>query len=133
LYLNDIERKILMDKGFQTLERIIQTATLRHKLLASNIANVDTPGYKAKDLPFNTILKNQVMGVSRTDANHLSGNPVSAGAGDIEVEERSPWEDGNNVSLDMELGRMTENALLYEAGTTLLSKKIQMYKNAIKR
>ncbi|HMK64907.1 MAG TPA: flagellar basal body rod protein FlgB [Thermodesulfobacteriota bacterium] len=122
-----------MDKGFQILEQIIQTTTLRHKLLASNIANVDTPGYKAKDLPFNTVLKDQVMGLSRTDANHLAGSPVQAGVGDVKDEERAPWEDGNNVSLDTELSRMTENALLYEAGTTLLSKKIQMYKNALKR
>jgi flagellar basal-body rod protein FlgB len=122
-----------MDKGFQTLEQIIRTTTLRHKVLASNMANVDTPDYKAKDLPFNTVLKDQVMGLSRTEANHLAGSSMNAGTGDIKAEERSPWEDGNNVSLDMELGRMTENALLYEAGTTLLSKKIQMYKNAIKR
>ena len=122
-----------MDKGFQILEQVIQTATLRHKLLASNIANVDTPGYRAKDLPFNTVLKDQVMGLAKTAANHLTGNPAPAGGGDLRPEERAPWEDGNNVSMDMELGRMTENALLYEAGTTLLSKKIQMYKNAIKR
>jgi flagellar basal-body rod protein FlgB len=122
-----------MDKGFQILEQIIQTATLRHKLLASNIANVDTPGFKAKDLPFNTVLKDQVVGLSRTDPSHMVGSPVQAGVGDVKSEERAPWEDGNNVSLDTELGRMTENALLYEAGTTLLSKKIQMYKNALKR
>jgi flagellar basal-body rod protein FlgB len=122
-----------MDKGFQILEQVIQTTASRHKLLASNIANVDTPGYRAKDLPFNTVLKDQVMGLARTASNHLIGSPILPGGGDIKAEERSPWEDGNNVSLDMELGRITENALLYEAGTTLLSKKIQMYKNAIKR
>jgi flagellar basal-body rod protein FlgB len=46
--------------------------------------------------------------------------------------ERSSFEDGNNVVLDMELANMTENALLYEAGVRLLSQKLMIYKNAIK-
>jgi flagellar basal-body rod protein FlgB len=121
-----------MDKGFQMLERIIQTASLRHKLLASNIANVDTPGYKAQDIPFNSVLKDQVVGLARTAPAHVAGSPIDSGAGDIKGEERSSWEDGNNVSMDMELAHLTENALLYQAGTQLLSKKIQMYMNAIK-
>jgi flagellar basal-body rod protein FlgB len=122
-----------MDQGFQILEQIIKTATVRHKLLASNVANIDTPGYKAKDMPFHAVLNNQVMGLARTAPNHLAGPPLDDGIGDVTSEDRTPWEDGNNVSLDMELAKMTENALLYEAGTTLISKKIQMYKNAIKR
>jgi flagellar basal-body rod protein FlgB len=122
-----------MDQGFQILEQIIKNATVRHKLLASNVANVDTPGYKAKDLPFQSVLNSQVMGMTRTAPGHLAGNSLEDGVGDVKVEDRTSWEDGNNVSLDMELAKMTENALLYEAGTTLLSKKIQMYKNAIKR
>ena len=121
-----------MDKGSQILEQIIRTTTFRHKVLASNIANVDTPGYKTKDVPFNTLVKNQVLGLSRTNPNHFQGTNSLPGNGEMVALDRSPWEDGNNVALDMELANMTENALLYEAGTKLFSKKLQMYKNAIK-
>jgi len=121
-----------MDKGFQILEQIIRTTAFRHKVLASNIANVDTPGYKTKDVPFNTIMKNEAMGLSRTEPNHLQGNNSPQGTREMTAVERSAWADGNDVALDMELANMTENALLYEAGTKLLSKKLQMYKYAIK-
>jgi flagellar basal-body rod protein FlgB len=121
-----------MDKGFQVLEQILKTSTFRHKVLASNIANVDTPGYKAKDVTFKAALNNQSMGITTTRSNHISGTNLPKEAGGMTAVERSSWEDGNNVAMDMELANMTENALLYQAGVTLLTKKFQMYKNAIK-
>jgi flagellar basal-body rod protein FlgB len=120
-----------MDKGFEILERIIRKTTFRHKVLASNIANVDTPGYKTKDVPFDSVVKNEVGGLSRTDSAHIQGKSLQ-GTGNMVAVERPSWEDGNNVALDMELAHMTENALLNEAGTRLLAKKFQMYKVAIK-
>ncbi len=121
-----------MDKGFELLEEIIKTSAFRQKVLASNIANVDTPGYKAKDVPFSQEVKSQVIGMTVTSPGHMDGlkNPNEV-RGLVPVE-RTSWEDGNNVVLDMELANMTENGLLYEAGVRLLSKKLQMYKNAIK-
>lgn len=121
-----------MDKGIQLLEEIIKTSAFRHKVLASNIANVDTPGYKAKDVPFSQEMNQQVMGMTKTSPNHIQGtkNPKET-RGMVPVE-RTSWEDGNNVALDMELANMTENALLYEAGVRLLSKKLLMYKNAVR-
>jgi len=121
-----------MDKAFQILEQIIKTSTFRHKVLASNIANVDTPSYKAKDVSFKEVMTGQAMSLAKTSPNHIQGSTSQKGIGGIVAVERSPWEDGNNVALDMELANMTENALLYEAGVKLLSKKLQMYNNAIK-
>ena len=109
-----------MDKGFQLLEEIIKNSAFRHKVLASNIANAETPGYKAKDVPFNQELHQQVMGMTTTSPDHIRGtkNPKEV-MGMVPVE-RTAGEDGNNVALDMELANMTENALLYEAGVKLL-------------
>ncbi len=121
-----------MDQGFQILERIIKTSVFRHKVLASNIANVDTPGYKTKDVSFKEVLANPAIRLAKTAADHIQGGGPSLEVGGGVVEDRAPWEDGNNVALDMELANMTENSLLYEAGVKLLSKKLQMYKNAIK-
>jgi flagellar basal-body rod protein FlgB len=121
-----------MDKGIRVLEQLLKTSTLRHKVLTSNIANVDTPGYKAKDVTFKEAMNNQSMRLNATSPNHISGANLPKEAGGVLPVERSSWEDGNNVVMDMELANMTENALLYQAGVTLLTKKFQMYKNAIK-
>jgi flagellar basal-body rod protein FlgB len=121
-----------MDKGFQILEEIIKTSAFRHKVLASNIANAETPGYKAKDVPFSQEMDKQLIGMTTTSPDHLQGthNPKEA-MGMVPVEQTA-GEDGNNVALDMEMAKMTENALLYEAGVKLLSMKLMMYKNAVK-
>jgi flagellar basal-body rod protein FlgB len=121
-----------MDKGFQILEQILKASTFRHKVLASNIANVDTPGYKAKETTFKEALNNQSIGLSQTSPRHIPVGTASPGVGGMIVVERPSAEDGNNVALDMELANLTENALLYQAGVTLLTKKIQMYKTAIR-
>jgi flagellar basal-body rod protein FlgB len=121
-----------MDKGFHVLEQILKTSTFRHKVLASNIANVDTPGYKAKDVTFKEAMNSQSMGLSITNSTHIPGSNQPKEVGGMTAVERSPWDDGNNVALDMEMANLTENALLYQAGVTLLTKKFQMFKNAIK-
>jgi flagellar basal-body rod protein FlgB len=122
---------VKMDKGIQLLEEIIKTSTFRHKVLASNIANVDTPGYKAKDVPFSQEVNNQVIGMIKTSPDHIQGTRNPKEVKGITPVERTSGEDGNNVVLDMELAKMTENGLLYEAGVRLLSKKFQMFKTAI--
>jgi flagellar basal-body rod protein FlgB len=121
-----------VDKGIQLLEEIIKTSAFRHKVLASNIANADTPGYKAKDVPFSQEINNQVIRMTKTSPDHFQGikNPKET-RGIVPVE-RASGEDGNSVALDMELANMTENALLYEAGVKLLSKKLMIYKNAVR-
>jgi flagellar basal-body rod protein FlgB len=48
-------------------------------------------------------------------------------------EETQPWADGNNVELDLEVAKMTENALVHQAGLTMLTTKIRMFKNALRR
>ena len=121
-----------MDKGFQILEEIIKNSAFRHKVLASNIANAETPGYKAKDVPFNQEVTKQLIGMTTTSPDHFQGTNNPKEAGGVVPVERTAGEDGNNVALDMELAKMTENALLYEAGVRLLSMKMIMYKNAVK-
>jgi flagellar basal-body rod protein FlgB len=121
-----------MDKGIQLLEDMIKASAFRHKVLASNIANADTPGYKAKDVPFRQEMDNLVIKMAQTSPDHISGTNTPNEAGRLVPVERTSGEDGNNVTLDIELANMTENALRYEAGINLLSKKFQMYKNAVK-
>jgi len=120
-----------MDKEFKILHKIIQAATMRQKVLASNIANADTPGYKAKDIKFGNFLQEE-MRLLTTNRRHISGsNPGNAVNGTLIVRQTPSWGDRNNVELSAEVAKMTENALLHDAAIKILNVKIKMFKNAI--
>jgi flagellar basal-body rod protein FlgB len=120
-----------MDKGFKILERMVQTADIRQKVIASNIANSDTPGFKAKDVKFNNLLGKE-MKLSATNPKHIGGGKAGEISSRTEVEDNLSWEDRNNVELNVEVAKMTENALLHDTAVTILSSKIRMFKNAIR-
>lgn len=120
-----------MDNSFNTLERLIHFTRERHAAIASNISNADTPHYTAKDIKFENMLNSATMELSATDKNHISNS--SGLAGEIKAEPALSWADQNNVELDMEVAKMTENAMLFQAGITLLSTRIKMFKNALRR
>ena len=119
-----------MADGMNVLEGILRQANIRHSVLASNVANVDTPNFRAKDVSFGALLGNEIL-LASTNPKHLQ---VAAGSssGDVKIEETQPWADKNNVEMDLQVAKMTENAMFYEAGITLLKKKIQMFKNALR-
>jgi len=120
-----------MPDGMSVLERLIQQTTARQSVITSNIANVDTPNYRAKDVKFDQVLGNE-MGLVITDPKHIRAASEVGGSGIVAGTETQPWADKNNVEMDLEVAKLTENAMLFEAGVTLLKKKIQMFKNALK-
>jgi flagellar basal-body rod protein FlgB len=109
----------------------------RSELIASNIANVDTPGYKAKDLAFHRILadsmENEGLTLKRTHVKHMTGGESTAGGSVNEiVEEPNPGRpDGNNVNIDQEMLKLTENNIQYNVSVQLLSKRLRQIANAI--
>lgn len=121
-----------MSDIFKTLEGHLRASTLRHGVIASNIANVDTPGYKARDVKFNDTLSEATIELRNTTPGHMA--PAGQAApGSVDSDQRPSWGDRNNVELDIEVAKMTENAIFFQAATTILSKNIQMYKQALKR
>jgi flagellar basal-body rod protein FlgB len=119
-----------MSDGFSILEQVVLQAGARSGVLASNIANVDTPNYKARDVSFGEVLGTE-LGLKTTDPKHLPGS-TSAGSVELRTDDTQPWADGNNVELDQEVAKMTENAMFFQAGVTLLTKKVQMFKSALR-
>jgi len=119
-----------MSDGINALERLLKLASQRNNVLASNIANVDTPNYKARDVSFGKVLGSE-MAMQTTHPNHVQGGGTEASA-ELHVEETQPWADKNNVELDQEVAKMTENAMLFQAGVNLLETKIRMFKNALR-
>ena len=107
-----------MDRISGQLERYLDLLSTRQKLVASNIANADTPGFRTKDLDFQSEFQNAISG---------SGSPNI-----LEVAGLAVKNDGNNVSLDRESRLLSENALRFNAAAALLRSRIALVRTAIK-
>lgn len=98
------------------LERYMDMLSARQKLVASNIANVDTPGYLTRDIDFTAELQNAGGGTPHAQT----------------VEGLAVRNDGNNVSIDRETRLLSENALRFQVASSLMHSQIQTLRSAIK-
>ncbi|MDA8086583.1 MAG: flagellar basal body rod protein FlgB [Nitrospiraceae bacterium] len=116
------------------LESLIRFTMERHGVIAGNIANSDTPGYKAMDIKFEDFLSGGALPLTVTNPAHMrAADPGPGLLASVQEDGSAPWKDGNNVEMDKEVARMNENALLFEAGIKLLGNRMSMYSNALKR
>ncbi len=109
-------------------QKALNLRTYRQELLASNIANADTPHYKARDIEFKSALDNAMsgridgpLGLTRTSGQHIAGADASAFSGSVKF--RSEYQsavDGNTVNMDIERSAFAENAVHVEALLTFL-------------
>jgi len=106
----------MLDPVAGKLEQYLDLLGARQKLVTSNIANADTPGFKTKDLDFQTEFLNAAAGV----APHTT-----------EVVGLRAKNDGNNVSIDREARLLAENDLRFNIATNLLRGQIRIVKEAI--
>ncbi len=127
---------VLFDGLHQGLGQVLNLRMSQHALTAANLANTDTPGYKAKFIPFDEVLGKAVergtsVQMRATHARHNAG--LSAKLDDPRVEEieAAPWvADGNSVDLEREAVRLKENATMYGAVSRGLGKRMAMLKFA---
>jgi|SRR5690554_1094646 len=109
----------------------------RAEVLANNIANADTPNYKARDLDFRAVLEGETAGSSlslqRTNRGHQSEFLSPDAAADLLYRiPQQPSVDGNTVETQEEMARYTDNALRYQASFQFLNSKFQGLTRAIK-
>jgi flagellar basal-body rod protein FlgB len=106
----------------------------RQQVLASNIANADTPNYKARDLDFKAALQGALQGtgspgglaVATTTPGHLAGNPgMTAGAGLLYQNPAQGSVDGNTVDMEAARAAFAENAIHYEFNLNRISQQIK--------
>jgi flagellar basal-body rod protein FlgB len=110
----------------------------RQQILAGNIANADTPNYKARDFDFASSLKEAVAGrgdgnlqTARTHERHLPG---TLGEESPRLKYRTPMQDsadGNTVEMDVERSEFSENAIHYEAGLAFITHQLKMLSSAL--
>lgn len=104
----------MLDPIAGQLERYMDLLSARQKLVAANIANVDTPGYRTQDLDF------------EAEFRRAAGPPHA-----IDVQALPSRNDGNNVSLERESRLLAENALRFQLASSLVRSQIRVVRSAI--
>ena len=124
-----------LDGLFQFHQAALNLHAHRQKLIASNIANADTPGYKARDIDFVSALKNAQTAQGRLQpaaVKPLGGDPANPLGAELmyrSAVQRSA--DGNTVDIDVERAQFAENAVRYEAQVMFVSSQIKSMLAAI--
>ena len=130
---------MLFGKTFGLLEKVLDFRSVRHNIIASNIANSQTPNYKAVGLAFEGQLEKAMeadssQSLSVTNPKHFPIN--SSGQGGIEPDllysQASGGNDSNNVNLDAEMAKLSENNLMYDAMAQILKIKFDGLKELIR-
>ncbi|WP_374338197.1 flagellar basal body rod protein FlgB [Leeia sp.] len=127
-----------LDKHFNFLQTALKARASRQELLGANLANADTPNYKAVDVDFRQALQNALAGTQHgahmhlTHSRHLDG--AQAGFLDADVKYRNPTQpaiDGNTVDAEEEMARFSENGLHYQALLTFTTGRIRTLQQAL--
>lgn len=132
---NKITQFIFNKAGIPKSQKYLDLAALKHKLVSGNVANVSTPGYKAKDFDFHNEFKkasgagNSLRGFT-TNSNHIPIGQHEAKPPKIHAEKVQIGE-MNSVDIDKEISNLAQNELLYEVGATLLQRKFEGLRKAI--
>lgn len=124
--------KIIRDPVSELLQRSMSTLSLRQQMTLHNIANIDTPGYKAKEVPFQHELRRAMppeLPMAVTHHAHLSEKAPSWAPRAIESRGTAVRNDGNNVDIERELSGLAETTLLYSA----LARQINGRINSLRR
>lgn len=118
------------------LEKALDLTWRRNEAISSNIANAETPGYRATDLSFGQELdrafNKSTDSMLKTDAQHMDLS-TDSGAHLIPDLSGVTKPDGNNVDLDVQMGQLAYNKGKYSMAATILRKKIGMISNAIRQ
>jgi flagellar basal-body rod protein FlgB len=120
------------------LGKVLDFRVLKHNLITSNIAHQDTPGYRAKELPFQEVLRSVLVNrhggtIQQTHPQHFTQASFNLDGIQVEaVSSPSLGLDQNSVNIEYEMAALAENALQYQAAAQILAKKFAGLKQAIR-
>ena len=120
-------------------EQALKLRTYRQQILVNNLANSDTPGFKARDINFADVLKNEMAGITRSGGLKLANTNSGHLAGKVSIEDpkllyripNQPAMDGNTVDGDIEMSELTKNSVFTESALTILGGTIRSRMSAI--
>ena len=121
-------------------EHALELRTKRAEVLANNLANADTPGFKARDIDFQSLLKDQMQGkgseqslkMTTTNGKHLPVNGTDDSADLLYRNPSQPSIDGNTVDTQTEKAEFMKNTLQYQSSFQFLSSRFKSMNNAIR-
>ncbi|HOB19536.1 MAG TPA: flagellar basal body rod protein FlgB [Candidatus Atribacteria bacterium] len=125
------------DMTYSLLKKALDASSLRHRAITGNIANINTPNYKANRVLFEEKLRNSMSGenirLKTTNEKHI---PLQSGPTGIEPEivkdtGTSMRTDGNNVDIDLEMANLAANQLLYNALVQQTNNKLSIMRYVI--
>ena len=129
----------IFDRTIGLLERAMDLRGARQRVIASNIANEETPGYRAKELQFKDALSQAAKGtpmvrVRSTHPGHIviGGGSALARGRVTEVPAADLPLDANSVSLDTEMAKLSDNAMHYNTAAAVTSMRFRQLLSAIR-
>ena len=128
----------LFDSTMSLIEHTLNLRGFRHKVLSSNIANIETPGYRAREVRFEDELKKlggnaAGKGLVSTHPGHIGMNTSSSVNPEVTfVSAEAEALDGNSVSVDAEMVKLSENTMMYSISAKLMKAKFRTLMTAIK-
>jgi len=121
------------DSNMKLLAKVLDLRSAKQNVIATNIANAETPGFAKKEFVFEEELNQAIHAkhgtLATTHSNHIALTPgnVSSVSGNIhEIKDKTGIGDENGVNVDTEMIDLAENELLYETAAQLLKKKFAM-------
>ena len=116
----------MLGREIGAMERILDVLSARNSVLASNLANSDTPGYKASDFDFRRVMVDAIAEFEER------GRVSPMAPPDLyETPAINPSQDGNSVSMEVEMTKMSENTMLYSVMAQLLGMKLGLVRSAV--
>ncbi len=119
--------KALFGKTIDMLSDLVGARSQRHDVLASNVANIDTPGYEPKDVDFQNLLgsmQGKGIRMAKTNGKHF---PASTPGGSLEIVKT-----GDRVDMDREMVTIAENHLMHNASIEMLARKLRGLQSVLK-
>ena len=119
----------------QSLERGLDFSATKGKAIAQNIANIDTPNYKAKNVNFKDVLANEKtnsLDAYRTDSRHIEFRKNVVHQGVFNLSNFRYRHDGNGVDMDKEQASLAANQIYYNASVDRINSKFSTLQNVIK-
>ncbi|MCH9639816.1 MAG: flagellar basal body rod protein FlgB [Betaproteobacteria bacterium] len=129
-----------LDKAVNYLHQALNVRVARQELLSSNIANADTPSFKAKDIEFANVLNDRLSssgvhktGLTTTSPMHFDLKNAKGVLGDHTLYRvpLQPSADGNTVDMDVERTRFADNSIKYDANLTFINGQFRGLLSAI--
>jgi flagellar basal-body rod protein FlgB len=123
-------RDLISDVTLTAMERMLDFTAVRHRAIADNIANIDTPGFTRREVSFHAQLAAALQGADEQPAAAITrlGELEPQAVADTSSPRRA---DGNNADIDREMSSLAQNNLEYDAAAEIIKIKLDMLRSAV--